>query len=145
MSSYCCIDASVGVKWLLPEEYRDQALALYEDCRRSNTIVAVPPHFPIEVTNAVRRRVSRHLITHAEGQEILKTFAKFWVRLVIPPRLYEEALDLAEAFDRPTVYDTHYVATAKLLGCDLWTADESLLNALDGRLRYVKSIRHYSG
>ena len=141
--SYVCVDASAAVKWLLPEEYSDEALALYEDCYRAGTLIAAPPHFPVEVTNAIRRRVARHLVTHAEGKEILETFAQFQARLVIPPNLYREALDLAEAFNRPTVYDTHYIALAQILGCDLWTADEALLNALGNKLTNVKSIRGY--
>jgi len=144
VSPYLCVDASVAAKWVLPEEYSDQALALYRDCDQSNVVVAVPPHLPIEVINIIRRRVVRGLITHAEGQEILRTFTQFSVRLVIPPGLYEEAFNLADAFNLPAVYDAHYVALAKLLDCDLWTADERLLNTLGDKLPYVMWIAHYS-
>lgn len=143
MSPYVCIDASVAAKWLLPEEYSEQALALYDDCQRTNTAVTTPPHLPIEVTNILRRRVVRGFITHAEGRQLLETFSQFSVRLVIPPRLYEKAFSLAETFNLPAVYDAHYVALAQILGCDLWTADERLLNTVGDKLPYVKWIRHY--
>lgn len=143
MTAYVCVDASVAAKWVLPEEYRDQALVLYEESRRTNTTIAVPPHLPVEVVNVIRRRVARRLITHAEGQELLRTFTGFSVRLVIPPDLYEDAFNLAEAFNLPTVYDAHYVSLAKILTCDLWTADQSLLNVLGDKLAYVKWIGHY--
>ena len=54
--------------------------------------------------------------------------------------LYERALSLAEQFNRPTVYDTHYVALAEIAGCDFWTADQRLVNALGGKLAFVKTL-----
>lgn len=145
MNAYICVDASVAAKWVLPEEYRDQALGFYEDSRSRSATIAVPPHFPVEVTNVIRRRVARHFLTHAEGLELLRIFVQFSVRLVIPQELYEEAFNLAERFNLPTVYDTHYLALAKLLGCDLWTADQGLLNALGEKLPYVKWVGRYPG
>lgn len=67
MNASVCVDANVAAKWVLPEEYRDQALALYENCQRDRIAVLAPPHLPIEVTNTIRRRIARGLITHDEG------------------------------------------------------------------------------
>lgn len=141
--SNACVDASVGVKWVLPEQHSQTALRLYADCRQLNTTIAAPPHFPVEVTNAIRRRVARRLVTHEEARVLLATFSQFSVRLAIPGSLYQEALDLADTFNRPTVYDTHYVALAKILGCDLWTADETLLNVLGNNAPWVRFIGDY--
>lgn len=144
MTAYVCVDASVAAKWVLPEEHRDRALELYEDCQHTGAVIAVPPHMPIEVVNVIRRRIARRIIDHTEGRELLRTFTQFKVRLVIPPSLYEDALDLAERFNLPTVYDSHYVALASILESDLWTADEALLRALGEKLPYVKWIGHYA-
>lgn len=62
---------------------------------------------------------------------------------MIPPNLYGEAFALAAASNRPTVYETHYVALAQMLGCELWTADLALLNALADTAPYVRAIGHY--
>ncbi|TAK27668.1 MAG: PIN domain-containing protein [Chloroflexota bacterium] len=145
MSRFACVDASVAAKWVLPEEYSDRSLGLYEHCRRSGITIAAPPHMAVEVTNAIRRRVTRRFITYAEGRDLVTTFTQFSVRLVIPAGLYQEAFDLAQTFNRPTVYDAHYVALARTLGCVLWTADEALLNALGGKLPFVRWIRDYVG
>ncbi|MBI2955282.1 MAG: type II toxin-antitoxin system VapC family toxin [Chloroflexi bacterium] len=67
MSARVCVDASVAAKWLLPEAYSAEALALLQGCRSSNIANVVPPHFPGEVVNIIRRRVARGLLTHAEG------------------------------------------------------------------------------
>ena len=49
----------MALKWVLPEEFRDQAQALYEEARATGTTVVVPPHFPVDVVNAIRGRVAR--------------------------------------------------------------------------------------
>lgn len=143
MSSFVCIDACVAAKWVLPEEGSDLALEIYRKSREQGLMVIAPPHMPVEVVNAIRRRVARELITQTEADELLSAFLDFSVSLATPAGLYESALRLAEQFDRPTIYDTHYVALAQIAGCDLWTADMRLLNALDGRLRFVKPLDAY--
>lgn len=143
MARYVCIDASAAAEWVLPETNSDRAMALYEDCQRTGTPVVVPPHLPVEITNAIRRRVARGLMTHQRGLETLAQFSDFAVRTMVPDGLYEEALEIAETFHRPTVYDAHYVALAKLLGCELWTADDALLHALGNEAPWVRWIGDY--
>lgn len=137
------MDASVAAKWILPEEYREQSLHLYESSHSSGTMIAAPPHFPIEVANILRRRVARGLLSYDDGSELLAQFTQFAVRLVVPPGLYERAFALAEIYHLPAVYDAHYVALSEMLSCDLWTDDRRLLNALDKRLPFVKWIGEY--
>jgi predicted nucleic acid-binding protein len=144
MSGYLCVDASVAAKWVLPEVHREESLGLYETCYRSATTIAVPPHFPVEVVNILRRRVVRGHLGYDEGRDLLAQFTQFAVRLVIPPRLYERAFELAQTYRLSAVYDAHYVALADLLSCDLWTDDQRLLNALDKRLPFVKWIGEYA-
>lgn len=145
MTDYVCVDASLAVKWVLPEEDDDKALALYEQSAEAAMTVTAPPHFPAEVTNALRRRVARGLVTLDKGRDLLRAFERFRVRLLVPPNLYQDAFEMADTFHRSTVYDTLYVALAGTLGCDFWTADERLLNALAGRFPFVKPIRDYPG
>lgn len=128
---------------MLPEEHSDLALHLYRKSRAEDAALIAPPHMPVEVVNAIRRRVARELITQAEADEVLSTFLTFSIGLAVPEGLYEQALRLARQFDRPTVYDTHYVALAEIAGCELWTADQRLLNALGGRLKFVKPLHSF--
>ncbi len=143
MSVCLCVDASVAAKWALPEEHRDEALRLYEVSYRSGTTIAVPPHFPVEVVNILRRRVAPGLLSYAEGNELLTQFFQSSVRLVIPAQLYERAFEIAHTYQLPAVYDAHYVALAEILACDLWTDDQRLLNTLDKKLPFVKWIGEY--
>ena len=47
-----------------------------------------------------------------------------------PPGLYRRTLDLAVAFRTGAVYDSLYVAPAEMEGCEMWTADRRLVNAV---------------
>lgn len=143
MNSFVCIDACVAVKWVLPEPDSDQASALYDRIVADNDSIIAPPHMPVEVVNVIRKKVRLKEISPADSEAALSAFLALPVNLAVPEDLYESALLLAQRFDRPTVYDTHYVALAQIAGCDMWTADQRLLNSLNGRLPFVKNLRNF--
>jgi predicted nucleic acid-binding protein len=53
------VDASVAVKWLIPEEHTEQAVLLLRGARVSRSRFICPPHFTSEVFNVVYRRMQR--------------------------------------------------------------------------------------
>ena len=144
-----CVDASVAAKWVFAEELQRQAEALYQQTIVAGERIVAPPLLPIEVTNIVRRRMRRAkqpgepLLSLAEARQHLERFLAFSVELRLPPQLHERALELAAAHGLPTVYDAHYIALAEVLGCELWTADRNLVNALQGKLPFVRWIGDY--
>jgi predicted nucleic acid-binding protein len=139
-----CVDASVATKWALTEEDRDLALDLYNTSREAGEPIIAPHFMPIEVTNAIWRRVVQGFIGLADAEERLRVFLEFQVELTAPRESYQAALALSDRFRRPAVYDMHYVALAQIAGCELWTADQRLLNALAGRLPFVKALAAYA-
>lgn len=139
-----CVDASVAAKWIFPEEYSQQALALFAAAARAGERLTAPPVFPVEVTNAIRQRMLRDRLTLDEAHGLLRRFSTFQVSILSPDRLLEEALALAHGHALPAVYDAYYLALAQRLGCDLWTNDQRLLRALGGKLPFVKWIGDYS-
>jgi predicted nucleic acid-binding protein len=136
-----CIDASVAAKWVFIEEDSDLARAAFRGHEDSGIIA--PAFMPAEVTNSIRRRVARGLMTNEEGERALDLFLSFEVTLSIDAAVHVEALRLAHRYGRPAAYHMHYVALAQIAGCDLWTADERLLNAVGGRLGFVKPLSVY--
>jgi len=136
-----CVDASLAAKWALAEDDSDLALLLYS--QRSTDGIVAPAFMPVEVTNAIWKRVVRAQFSLSDAQEALADFVDFRVDLIAANRVHQEALGLAARFSRPNVYDMHYVALAQIAGCDLWTADRRLLNALGGRLSFVKDLADF--
>lgn len=124
----------------MTEPDSDVALDLYTQIAADKDTIIAPPHMPTEVVNTLRKKVRREEITPADAEQALAAFLGFPISISTPDGLYESALLLAQRFDRPTVYDTHYVALAEFAGCVMWTADQKLLNALNGRLQFVKPL-----
>ncbi len=143
MSGYVCVDASVAAKWVLDESLSDTAAALYRDWVKSETVPISPPHMTTEVANAIWRRAARGEFDNDEAERLMAAFLEFTVAAAFLPELHVEAMKVAGLYNRPAVYDAHYVALANIAGCDLWTADQRLLNALGGRLPFVRALSDY--
>jgi len=144
-----CVDASLAAKWVFGEELQQQAEALYQETIVAGERIVAPPLLPIEVTNIVRQRMRRAkqpgepILSLAEARQHLERFLTFSVELRLPPGLHQRALELAHAHGLPAVYDAHYVALAQLLDCPLWTADRSLVGAVQEKLPFVRWIGDY--
>jgi predicted nucleic acid-binding protein len=142
------VDASVALKWVITAEvFAANAQALYRDCLTDGRRLIAPPHFSGEVTNALYQRVQsqnpdRHL-TEQEARDALTAFLSLGVELLTLPNLYEPAFSFALTYTLPSVYDALYVVFAQLLGIELWTADQRLLNALGSTAPWVRFIGTY--
>lgn len=145
MNALVCVDACVAAKWVLPEPDSDLASDLYARIVADGDSIIAPPHMGVEVVNTIRKKVRRREISPADSEDALSAFLALPISIAIPDGLYESALLLAQRFDRPTVYDTHYVALAQIAGCDFWTADRKLVNALNDRLPFVRPLGSFKG
>lgn len=139
-----CIDASVIVKVTVPEELSDLARALVADVKtRGDTLIA--PHlFEAEVLNVYRKKVRDRLLTEDEAQQAFAIFRRIPVRLMHLPTLVDRAFDIAKRYNWRYTYDAFYVALAKQQGCELWTADEVLVNDVSGEFQFVKWLGNYT-
>ena len=143
MTGFVCVDASVAAKWVIPEDETELALLLYETALRDETTLVAPPHLRIEVTSAIRKRVFQGHDGHVAALARFTEFEALHVESLEPSGLYRDALEVADLYGRPTAYDAHYIALAAFLECEFWTADYRLINALGGRLPYVRPLREF--
>jgi predicted nucleic acid-binding protein len=125
------VDASVALKWVLQEEYTEEALALRSRWQDAAEPIVAPPTFRSEVTNVLHRRALREELTPADARELLDALLPA-VNTVEPNGLYGRALAMAEELTLHTIYDALYLALAESEGCEFWTAD----------LPFVRSVRH---
>jgi predicted nucleic acid-binding protein len=143
MSGFVCLDANVAAKWVIPETEEELAKSLYLGARRQDVTLVAPPHFQIEVATTIRKRVAQGHDDHATALRRWNEFEDFEIQIVEPPGLYRNTLEIAERYSRPTAYDAHYIALAEFLNCEFWTADYRLINALNGRLPFVRPLREF--
>ena len=124
MSSYV-VDASVAVKWYVPEVHADAALRVLEPGHELHA----PDLLHAEVGNILWKKTRRGELLPAEARRIAD--ALLAAPLLVHPAasLLEAALEIALRADR-SVYDGIYVALAIALDVPLVTADRRLVHAL---------------
>jgi predicted nucleic acid-binding protein len=148
MNHAVVVDASVALKWVLFEEFNNQARALYEDALHAHRPLLVPPHCFSEVTSALYQRTrsrepARHL-SEDEAHEALTRFSRFHVQTAAPENLYERAFVFARDHRLPSLYDSIYVVLAQLMDVVLWTADQRLFSTASPVAPWVRWIGDYS-
>ncbi len=131
------VDASLALKWGLPEDDTEDAIALRDHWRDTGEYVVAPPIFRSEVTNAVRQNLRRGHLIRPDAAQVLG-FLVSVVAISEPEGLYDRALALAGELGLGSTYDALYLALAELEGCEMWTADRRLARAVQPRSPRVR-------
>ncbi len=142
-ASSVVVDASFALKLILPEEYSEQVRQAWERWVRQGIKICAPYLLAYEVVSVLRHKVFRGELTQEEGEGALLAIQAQGILLLHTEELEQVSWELANRFNRPTAYDTSYLALAQLMERDLWTADAKLRNALHGqlsRLRWVGDL-----
>jgi len=147
MSSYYCLDTSVLMKLLVPEEGHLQARAVFDRIRGTGSLIALPSVAWVEVGNALRKKVRQGLIEPDECQAQWAAFRHLpMARFVETSDIAERAWDIAAMFSLNTLYDAAFLAVAEYVTdqtrevCEFWTADQDLVRTVGGQLDYVRSL-----
>ncbi len=121
------VDASVVVKWYVPEIGSAEASAILA---RGDPLLA-PDLLVAEFGNVLRKKVRRGELDRSEAGEIVAAFlSSSPVTLLGTSAFLRPAFDLATRWQR-TVYDALYLAMALAESCALVTADERLGHGLE--------------
>lgn len=134
------LDASVVLKWYLPdEEFADKALSYLQQIVNNQIEIICPSLLPYEVLNGLliaqrMRRIEPEVtITAMEG------FLEVGLSLEDTFQNYEDILSFSQLYQR-TTYDAAYLSLAKRRNIDLITGDIRLYNAVKHKLNWVKWI-----
>ncbi len=97
MNQIVVVDASAAIKWVVEEEFSEQAEALLNDAATS--AIVGPPALITEVANALfqraRRRDPATRLTVDEAQAALDRFLALGIQLLSSDALYQEAFAFA--------------------------------------------------
>ncbi|MFN0087929.1 MAG: type II toxin-antitoxin system VapC family toxin [Blastocatellia bacterium] len=124
------VDASVAVKWYVPEIHSVAAERLLDSVHDLHAPDLIVPEFG----NILWKKIARGELTVREGRKIVDAF------LAVPVFKHSTSPLLAPTLDgatqsAQTVYDWTYLAMAIALDCAMVTADEKFFLALgNGRL-----------
>lgn len=128
MTTRIVVDASVAIKWIVPEQ----------DTEAARDVVA--RHEPIapqliyaECTNILWKKVGRSEMTSEQAFAALDLIETYGIETSSMQALASTALDLSFALDHPA-YDCFYVALSFIEECDFITADDKLYRKVQARL-----------
>ena len=142
-SGSVCVDASLALAWLLADIHSEQADSLWQEWTERAIDLVAPPMFHAEVASSLRKNVYFNHILPAEGERLFTIYSEIPVRIIEGQEMRQKAWQLSKEFNLPVCYDMQYLAVAELEGCDLWTLDRRLINAVRGNKR-VRWVRDYN-
>jgi len=116
------IDASVAIKWVLPEDGADRAASLRD---RPDELIA-PTLIAAEIGSAMQRRALAKELTPREALNAAEIATGLINRMVPIPELAARALEFAVELRHP-VYDCVYLALAERERAPLISADKRLV------------------
>jgi predicted nucleic acid-binding protein len=119
------VDASIAVKWVIPEVLSDKA----DRVRESDEGVLAPDLLLVEVANALWRKTSAKEISAREADEAFDLVTESGIDLRPTGPLLPRAMDAARRLQHP-VDDCVYLALAEFEHAAFVTADHRLLRRL---------------
>ncbi|QQS31688.1 MAG: type II toxin-antitoxin system VapC family toxin [Acidobacteriota bacterium] len=121
------VDASVAVKWYVPETLNHQADTLLT---QSDVLYAPDLVIP-EFGNIIWKKIRRSELTEGEGTAIVKAFSRSGLRIRAHRPVAHSAF-VGACLSGQTVYDWTYLALAISLSCEFVTADRKFYDSLSG-------------
>ena len=138
------LDASVAVKWVLPENGRAEAVQIRQDFQDERIDVIAPYLIVAEVGNVLWKRKQRGELPAQAAQVCFQEFLRNCPILVDSAAVTAAALALAMAHRR-TIYDCLYLAWSLEQGCDLITADERFFHSMRVAFPRIRLLKAFKG
>jgi predicted nucleic acid-binding protein len=132
-----CIDTSVMVKYLCPDEQTPEAIALIVNALTQRTRLVAPCFAWAEVGSVLRKKVRAKLLTSTEATQIYTAYLSLSIDYVDTEILRLNAWQLAEQHGMLTLYDALFLACAEAESANFWTSDDAMLKQLSSRPPYV--------
>jgi len=126
------VDASVAVKWFLPEPHSEEALRLLDGGRE----LLVPDLLWAEVGNVLWKRWRQGELPEEAAAGILQDLRKLPLSVHASEEIAGIAWSFATRLGR-SFYDSLYLALAANQSCSMVTADRRLWNAVGSAVPFL--------
>lgn len=131
------VDASVVVKWYIPEQHHEQARDLRDAYLDGRHELFAPSLLPFEVVNALKYS------DHFDSEQLTTastTLPEYGITL-LSYRKVGPVAEVATELDI-TLYDASYLALATTTEAIVYTADSRLLDAIEENASYSDLAAH---
>src|SRR3989338_6943876 len=132
-----CVDASLVIKWLIPEEGSSEALSLLKVWQKDNSLLLAPSLLDYEVGTVLRQKIIRGFLSSDDLFPALDFYKRLDLLLFHLTDLVSQSVAAAATLKQPTIYDIAYLLIAKQQKVDYVTADEKFYNAAHPLFSFV--------
>ncbi len=146
-STYC-LDTSILVKALVPEEGSVEAAALLKHIISGGYRLIAPAFAWAEVGTVLRKKVRAGFLSESEASSRWERFLSLSIDYVEDREILPITWEIATKFGLPTLYDAAFLAAAEVAAKDsqgmveFWTADRELVKSLGQQLpQYVRLLQ----
>jgi predicted nucleic acid-binding protein len=120
-----CVDASLVLRLFLgPDDA--QAWERWDRWTAEGRTIHAPALIGYEAANALHRYHRAGFLSAASRDIVVEAICALPIRLEAGARLHRRALAVASELALPAAYDAHYLALARSLDAEFWTADARL-------------------
>lgn len=142
-----CLDTSVIIKYLTPEEHKEEATDLVLNAILDGVRLVAPAWVWAEVGTVLRKKVRAGLVTSEAADTVWESFRRLPIESVERPNLATRAWEIAKRYNLPTLYDAAFMACVEVVPAadgairQFWTADSALVRQLGGeKPAYVRVL-----
>ncbi len=123
------IDASVLIKFYIPEILSDKAEELLTRMERGDVMLLAPDLIYSEAGNILWKKQRMKELTRSEVEEITDAIMSLPLKIEASKLLLPLAMDIGMAYGI-TIYDALYLSMARIFEIKMMTADRKLADAM---------------
>lgn len=139
MPERVCLDANVAAKWVFPEVNSEPAKQIQTDVASGRTQIVVPDSFFIECVSVAYHKLQQGLADPQQARRALRLLHQVPAEVTPVRDVGQQTIALAQRLEI-LVWDAAYLAVAEFHGCELWTADETLVRQVRPHIQWVKLL-----
>jgi len=121
------LDASVVVKWFLPEIHQVESF----DLLKSNPVLIAPEFLKVEFDSILSKWCRSGRLNYERAEEVRSVFKKIKIYFIGLDDIADISFEVSAKLP-VTYYDALYLCTAKFYECKMVTFDRKLLKSVEG-------------
>ena len=133
------LDASVAAYRVLRNPLQAKTLKLRAEYQQNVHELIAPSHFPGEIASALTKAERQKLIPVGNARRLIQDILNTPPVLYAIDSLFYRAIEISSQ-TRSGFYDCLYVALAEQENCELVTADDKLVNALQRQFSFILAL-----
>jgi predicted nucleic acid-binding protein len=144
LAALIVLDSGILIARLIPEAISEKATAFMDQLERQQIQIVAPMLFRYEMVAVTRKALYQKRIDTSKALVSLDLALSYPINYLVDEALLRRAYELATLHNRPTAYDSQYLAVAERYQCEFWTADERFYNAINAEWSQIRWLGNWT-